>query len=54
MKIHYIYVYISLEEMTLDSKTCVENETKQSLEATLDASMWITPKKALFRETEGT
>lgn len=45
---------MSLEEMTLDSKTCVENETKQSLEATLDASMWITPKKALFRETEGT
>lgn len=28
LKIHYICVYISLQEITLDSKNSVENETK--------------------------
>lgn len=54
LKIHYICVYISLQEITLDSKNSVENETKQGLEASLDASVWITSKNAFFRETEGT
>lgn len=49
LMIHYICFYISLEEITLDSKNSVENETKQGLEASLEATVWITSKKCIVQ-----